>query len=177
MLGSGKPDFGAGVAADYRAFDRLMLYFNRNLVYPVGPITDGDLTLNPMVTESFAVHLGLTRRWSVDAAPGHLHQPVPRHRRTQCSTARSSSSGSASSFAYNPWVGAQLLGIQNMSGVEQSADFTRCSQPGLPAVGEAERSAADRRGAAGSAAADRRAAAAGTATESAAPSPRPTTNR
>jgi hypothetical protein len=123
VLGSGEPDFGAGVAADYQAFGRLMFYFNLDLVYPVGPITAGDLTLNPFVTESFAIHLALTRRWSA-----MLHQA------TYTSAFHGTHSslldgtvvelGFGLNFAYNPWFGGQLLGIQNMSGVEQSADFT-----------------------------------------------------
>ena len=79
VLGSGEPDFGAGFAADYRAFDRLMFYFNFNLVYPVGPITNADLTLNPLVTESLAIHFGHHALLLAHAAPGHVHQPVPRH--------------------------------------------------------------------------------------------------
>ena len=72
VTGSGEPDFGVGVAADYQVVvDRLMLYGNLNLVYPVGPITAGDLTLNPIFTESFAAHLAVTQRWSA-----MLHQAV-----------------------------------------------------------------------------------------------------
>jgi hypothetical protein len=123
VLGSGKPDFGAGVAADYQAFGRLMFYFNLDLVYPVGPITAGDLTLNPFVTESFAIHLALTRRLSA-----MLHQATytsPFHG-THSSLLDGTvvELGFGLNFAYNPWFGGQLLGIQNMSGVEQSADFT-----------------------------------------------------
>ena len=123
VLGSGKPDFGIGVAADYRAFSRLMLYFNLDLIYPVGPITDADLTLNPFVTQSFAAHLALTRRFSA-----MLHQATytsPFH-----GTGASLLDGTVVelgfgfNFAYDPWFGAQILGIQNMSGVAQSADFT-----------------------------------------------------
>ncbi len=123
VLGSGRPDFGAGIAADYRPFDRLMLYFNANLVYPVGPITDGDLTLNPFVSQSFAAHLGITRRWSV-----MLHQATYTSPFHGTGVALLDGTvvelGFGLSFAYNPWFGAQVLGIQNMSGVEQSADFT-----------------------------------------------------
>jgi hypothetical protein len=123
VLGSGKPDFGAGLAADYRAFDRLMLYFNLNLVYPVGPITDDDLTLNPIFSESFAAHFGLARQWSV-----MLHQATytsPFHgTHTQLLDGTVVELGFGLNFAYNPWFGAQVLGIQNLTGVEQSADFS-----------------------------------------------------
>jgi hypothetical protein len=144
VLGSGKPDFGAGVAADYRVFDRLMLYFNLSLVYPVGPITAGDLTLNPFVTESFAAHFGLMRHWSV-----MLHQATytsPFHGTgTQLLDGTVVELGFGTNFDYNPWFGAQILGIQNVTGVEQSADFTLMvafvyrpwAHPrALPAVGE-----------------------------------------
>lgn len=123
VLGSGEPDFGAGLAADYRAFDRLMFYFNLGLVYPVGPITAADLTLNPLVTESFAAHLAVTRHVSL-----MLHQATytsPFHGTgVQLLDGTVVEMGFGMSFTYNPWFGAQLLGIQNLSGVEQAADFT-----------------------------------------------------
>jgi hypothetical protein len=123
VLGSGEPDFGIGAAADYRVFSRLMLYLNVDVIYPVGPITDADLTLNPFVTQSFAAHLALTRRFSA-----MLHQATytsPFH-----GTGAALLDGTVVelgfgfNFAYNPWFGAQILGIQNMTGVAQSADFT-----------------------------------------------------
>ena len=123
VLGSGKPDFSIGGAADYSPWSRLMLYANINLIYPVGPITDGDLTLNPIFTQSFAAHLALAQHWSV-----MLHQAVytsPYH-----GTGASLLDGTVVelgfglAFAWSERFGIQLLGIQNMSGVEQSADFT-----------------------------------------------------
>ena len=138
VLGSGKPDFGAGIAADYRAFARLMLYFNLDLIYPVGPITDADLTLNPFVTQSFAAHLAVTRRWSA-----MLHQATytsPFHgTHSALLDGTVVELGFGVNFAYSPWFGGQLLGIQNMSGVEQSADFTLflsfVYRPWAPAAG------------------------------------------
>lgn len=123
VLGSGEPDFGLGAAADYQPWRRLRLYANLNLVYPVGPITAADLTLNPIFTQSFAAHLALTRHFSA-----LLHQAVytsPFH-----GTGASLLDGTVVelgfglAFAWSESVAAQLLGIQNMSGVEQSADFT-----------------------------------------------------
>ncbi|MFN8642195.1 MAG: DUF3187 family protein [Candidatus Binatia bacterium] len=123
VLGSGKPDFGLGVAGDYQPWERLKVYANLNLVYPVGPITSGDLTLNPIFTQSFAAHLALTQHFSA-----LLHQAVytsPYH-----GTGASLLDGTVVelgfglAFAWSERFGIQLLGIQNMSGVEQSADFT-----------------------------------------------------
>lgn len=123
VLGSGKPDFGLGAAADYQPWRRLMLYANLNLVYPVGPITDGDLTLNPIFTQSFAAHLALCRHFSA-----LLHQAVytsPFHG-THASLLDGTvvELGLGLAFAWTERFGIELLGIQNMSGVEQSADFT-----------------------------------------------------
>jgi Protein of unknown function (DUF3187) len=121
--GSGKPDFGAGIAADYQPFDRLMLYLNFDVVYPVGPITDANLTLNPMIDQSFAAHLALTQRWSV-----MLHQATytsPFHgTHTSLLDGTVVELGGGMNFAFSPEFSAQLLGINNVSGVEQSADFT-----------------------------------------------------
>ena len=123
VLGSGKPDLGAGIAADYRAFARLMFYMNVSLIYPIGPITEADLTLNPIVTESFAMHFAITQRWSA-----MLHQATytsPFHGTgTRLLDGTVVELGLGLNFAYSPWFGAQLLGIENMSGVEQSADFS-----------------------------------------------------
>jgi hypothetical protein len=137
VLGSGEPDFGGGVAADYQVFSRLMLYGNFDVVYPVGPITDADLTLNPFVDESFAAHLALTRHWSV-----MLHQATytsPFHgTHTRLLDATVVELGGGVNVTYAPWFSAQLLGIENVSGVEQSADFTLMAslvyRPGAHAV-------------------------------------------
>jgi hypothetical protein len=123
VLGSGEPDFGLGAALDYQPWARLMLYGNLNLVYPVGPITDGDLTLNPIFSQAFAAHVAITRHWSA-----FLHQAVytsPFH-----GTGAALLDGTVVELglglnvACGERFGAQLLGIQNASGVEQSADFT-----------------------------------------------------
>jgi hypothetical protein len=123
VLGSGKPDFGIGGAADYHPWSRLMLYANLNLVYPVGPITSDDLTLNPIFTQSFAAHFAMTQRWSA-----MLHQAVytsPYHG-TKASLLDGTvvELGLGIAWAWSERFGMQLLAIQNMSGVEQSADFS-----------------------------------------------------
>ncbi|MEO8605230.1 MAG: DUF3187 family protein [bacterium] len=121
-LGSGEPDFGAGIAADYSPCSRLMLYGNFNLVYPVGPITSASLTLNPLVTESFAAHLAISHRWTA-----MLHQATytsPFHTGSKLLDGTVVELGLGVGFAWDERFGSQLLAIQNMSGVEQSADFT-----------------------------------------------------
>jgi hypothetical protein len=65
VYGSGNPDFGLGLAAEYQVLPWLMTYGNLALIYPVGPITDGDLTLNPMVTQGVSFEARLFRPVSV----------------------------------------------------------------------------------------------------------------
>ncbi len=122
ILGSGEPDFGAGVAVDYQPFDRLMLYFNLDGIYPVGPITPGNLTLDPFVTQLFGAQFAVTRRWSLMLQEAVYTSPFHAGVRLLDGTVAEISPGL--SFAYSPKLGVQLLGIENVSGVEQSADFT-----------------------------------------------------
>jgi len=92
------------------------------VVYPVGPITDGSLTLNPFVDESFAAHLAITRGLSA-----MLHQATytsPFHTGTRLLDGTVVELGLGLNYAFGEKVGVQLLGIENMTGVEQSADFT-----------------------------------------------------
>jgi hypothetical protein len=123
VLGSGNPDLGFGLAAEKQVFRRLMLFMNVNLVFPFGRVGDGDLSLNPIVSESFAAELALTRRWSA-----LLHQAVytsPMHGTgTNLLDADVVELGLGLNFGWSQCLGLQLLGINNVSGVEQSADFT-----------------------------------------------------
>jgi Protein of unknown function (DUF3187) len=122
ILGSGKPDFGGGIAVDYHPFDRLMLYFNLDGIYPVGPITAGNLTLDPFVAELFGSQFALTQRWSLMLQQAVYTSPFHAGVRLLDGTVAEISPGL--SFAYSPQLGVQLIGIENVSGVEQSADFT-----------------------------------------------------
>jgi len=123
VTGSGKPDFGLGVAAEHRPLQRLKLYLNLSLVYPVGPITPARLTLNPIFTQSFAAELALTRRITA-----LLHQAVytsPMHGTgTRLLDGTPVEIGLGLNFAVTPGLGLQLLAIDNVSPVEPAADFS-----------------------------------------------------
>jgi hypothetical protein len=121
-LGSGKPDFGLGVAADYLPWERLMLYGNMNLIIPVGPITDACLTLDPIFTQSFAAHLAITRGFAA-----MLHQAVytsPYHAGSRILDGTVVELGLGLGYAWNEHFGTQVMAIENVSGVQQSADFS-----------------------------------------------------
>jgi hypothetical protein len=123
VVGSGTTDLGLGLAAEHHPFRRLMLYGNLSLVYPLGRVTPADLTLNPIFSESFAAELALTRRVSA-----LLHQAVytsPFHGTgARLLDGTVVELGLALGFAWKEWLGFQLLGINNVSGVEQAADFS-----------------------------------------------------
>jgi hypothetical protein len=123
VVGSGTTDLGFGLAAEHHPLRRLMLYGNLNLVYPLGRVTAADLSLNPIFTESFAAELALTRRVSA-----LLHQAVytsPFHNTgARLLDGTVVELGLALGFAWKEWLGFQLLGINNVSGVEQAADFS-----------------------------------------------------
>ena len=123
VLGSGKPDFGLGLAAEHRPLSRVMLYLNLDLVIPVGPVTDADLSLNPFFTQAFAAEFAVTRRWSLQ-----YHQALytsPFHGNgAKLLDGTVVELGFAINFAFREWLGVQLLAINNVSGVEQAADFT-----------------------------------------------------
>ena len=138
VLGSGEPDFGAGVAADYSPWRRLMLYVNFNLVYPVGPITDGNLTLNPFFTQSFAAHLAVTQHCRVHASTRRRYTSPFHGTGASLLDGTVVELGFGLGFASAERFGAQLLGIENVSGVEQSADFTLMLSIAVAAVGDAD---------------------------------------
>ncbi len=121
--GSGEPDFGLGIAADYQVFERMMLYMNVNGIYPLGPITDANLNLNPFVTESFGAEVALTH-WLT----AQLHQATytsPMHGTgTALLDAPVVELGVGLGLHCGPYLDLQLMGVDNVSGVEQSADFT-----------------------------------------------------
>lgn len=123
VTGSGTVDIGAGVAADLRVHRRVMLYGNVSLVYPLGRITPARLTLNPTVSESFAIEVALASRWTAQ-----IHQAVytsPMHGTgTALLDGPSVEMGLGLSWLAAPWLTLQALAIDNVSGVEKAADFT-----------------------------------------------------
>ncbi len=123
VLGSGKPDFGLGLAAEKLVLRRLMLYLNMNVVYPTGPITSLDLTLNPIFSQSFAAEFALSRRWSA-----LLHEAVytsPMHGTgVRLLDGTPVEIGLGLNFSWDERFGVQLLAINNVSPVEPAADFS-----------------------------------------------------
>jgi hypothetical protein len=123
VTGSGKPDFGLGLAAEHRPLQRLMLYLNLGFIYPVGPITPGDLTLNPIFTQSFAAELAITQR-----VTALLHQAVytsPMHGTgTRLLDGTPVEIGLGVNVVLTHAIGFQLLAIDNVSPVEPAADFS-----------------------------------------------------
>jgi hypothetical protein len=122
VWGSGKPDFGLGLAADYQPLRWLVLYGNVNLVYPVGPITPARLTLDPIVTQAVAFEAGLG--WGFSALFQQQLYTSPFHGNDTPVL-----DGTVVELALGVnwrWQGVlvQLGGIQNVSGVAQAADFT-----------------------------------------------------
>lgn len=123
VTGSGNPDVGFGLAVEHRLIDRLMVYLNLDLVYPFGFITPGRLALSPSYSESFALELALTRRLS-----GVLHQALYTSPMGGTGARLLDDDvveiGLGLNFAWSERWGFQLLGINNVSPVEQAADFS-----------------------------------------------------
>ncbi len=123
VLGSGKPDFGLGLAAEQRLLNRLMVYLNLDFVYPVGPITPARLTLNPIFSQAFAAEFSLTRRWSAV-----LHEALytsPMHGTgSRLLDDTLVEAGLGLNLSFSSHLGFQLMGINNVTPVETGADFS-----------------------------------------------------
>ncbi|MBI3783347.1 MAG: DUF3187 family protein [Deltaproteobacteria bacterium] len=122
VFGSGKPDFGFGLAAQHQLLRWLMLYGNLAYVYPVGPVTRARLTLNPIISEgvAFEAYVGrgisLLLQQAFYTSPFHgLGTPVLDGDVVELSAGLN--------WRYGPLL-TQLGGIDNVSGVAQAADFT-----------------------------------------------------
>lgn len=122
VFGSGKPDFALGAAAEYQALDWLVTYLNLALIYPVGPITDAHLTLNPMFTEGVAAEARLSRHFSVLLQQEIYTSPIHgTGARLLEGTVVELTAGL--NFAWAPFL-FQLGAIDNVSPVVAAADFT-----------------------------------------------------
>lgn len=123
VTGSSNPDFGLGVAADYRPFSRLTTYLNMNVIFPIGPITPVQLGLHPIFSQSFAAELALTKHLSA-----LLHQAVytsPMHgNHARLLDGEPVEIGMGLNYAWSEALVFQFLAIDNVSPVEPASDFT-----------------------------------------------------
>ncbi len=122
VFGSGKPDFGLGVAAEQQLLDWLVVYGNLNGIYPLGPITPGRLTLNPFLTEAVAGEARIYRSLSFVLQQEAYTSPMH-------GTDAALLDGTAVELTVGlnlAWTQFlfQLGAIDNASGVESTADFT-----------------------------------------------------
>lgn len=122
VYGSGKPDFGLGLAAEHQFLPWLVTYGNLALIYPVGPITDGDLSLNPMVTQGVAFEARLFRPLSVLVQQELYTSPMHGNDTGLLDGTVVELSGGIN-VAVQP-VLFQLGIIDNVTGVITAADFT-----------------------------------------------------
>lgn len=122
VFGSGKPDIGLGFAMEYAPLPWLMLYQNLNLVVPVGPITPANLTLNPFVTEGFALEFRLAD-WASLLLQQEAYTSPMHGTGTPILDGTAVELAGGFSFATSAWL-LQVGGINNVSGVATAADFT-----------------------------------------------------
>lgn len=122
VFGSGKPDFGLGVAAEQQLLDWLMVYGNLDMIYPVGPITPARLSLNPMLIEDVGAeayvgwHVSLVLQQETYTSPIHGTGT-----RLLDGTVVELSAGV--NWRWRPLL-FQLGAIDNISPVAPAADFT-----------------------------------------------------
>jgi len=122
VYGSGKPDFGLGMAVEHQFLSWLVTYGNLALVYPVGPITSGSLTLNPIVTQGVAFEARIFRPVSLLLQQELYSSPFH-------GTGAPVLDGTVIELTAGVNVAVasllfQLGMIDNVSGVAQAADFT-----------------------------------------------------
>ncbi len=122
VFGSGKPDFGLGFAIDHQFLDWLIAYGNFNVIYPLGPITNARLTLNPMVTGGVAGEANLGCGVSFVLQQNTYTSPI-HGTGTRLLDGTAVELAAALNWDYAP-VLMQLSMIDNISPVATSADFT-----------------------------------------------------
>jgi hypothetical protein len=122
VYGSGKPDFGLGIAAEHRLLNWLIAYGNLDVIYPVGPITPARLTLNPMLTEGVAAEAQVFRHVSFLLQQETYTSPIHgTGTRLLDGTVVELTAGL--NLAWHPLL-FQLGVIDNISPVATAADFT-----------------------------------------------------
>ncbi len=124
-VGSGKPDFGIGVALQEQLFSRLFVYANANLVYPIGPIKPaaGAISLKPMFSQALALELALTERWTTFLHQAFYTSPI-RGSGASLLEGEVLELGLGLNFTPRRGLTFQLFGVNNLSGVERGADFS-----------------------------------------------------
>jgi hypothetical protein len=121
VFGSGKPDFGGGVAAEHRFLTWLVAYGNLNLIYPLGPITPAHLTLNPMLTEGVGAEAHVWRQLSFVLQQETYTSPFHTGTRLLDGTVVELTLGF--NLVWDRFL-FQLGAIDNISPVVAAADFT-----------------------------------------------------
>ena len=121
VFGSGKPDFGVGAAAEHQFLSWLVAYGNLNLIYPLGPISPGRLTLNPMLTEGIGAEARVWRQLSFVLQQETYTSPFHTGTRLLDGTVVELTLGF--NVAWDRFL-FQLGAIDNISPVVAAADFT-----------------------------------------------------
>lgn len=122
VFGSGKPDFGIGFVLEHQFLDWLIAYADFDVIYPVGPITDADLTLNPMVIGGVAGEAYLGCGFSFVLQQNTYTSPI-HGTGTRLLDGTTVELAAAINWQYEP-VLVQLSMIDNISPVATAADFT-----------------------------------------------------
>jgi hypothetical protein len=122
VTGSGKPDVGVGVAVEHQFLSWLVAYSNLSVVFPVGPITPGHLTLYPFLTEGVAGEARLVNHLSLLLQQEMYTSPI-HGTGTQVLDGTVVEFSGGLNFSWDPFL-VQLAAIDNVSGVATAADFT-----------------------------------------------------
>ena len=122
VFGSGKPDFGLGLAAEQQFLPWLIAYGNLDVVYPVGPITPDRRTLNPILQEGVAGEAQIMRRVSVLLQQETYTSPI-HGTKTRLLDGTVVELAGGFNVVYDP-VLFQIGVIDNISPVATAADLT-----------------------------------------------------